>query len=177
MRRIEVKAYDQEWSSLYEREIGVIKRILGSNLLSIHHIGSTAVPGLQAKPIIDIMPVVKDIDEVDKCNEAMIEAGYHPRGENGIIGRRYFHKGKDNRTHHMHIYEKGSKDITRQLAFRDYLRAHPHRAAAYGSLKMELAKQYPFNVDAYIQGKSELVLEIEKEALQWSEAIGGTSND
>lgn len=109
-----------------------LNQILKNEIIDIHHIGSTSVPGLSAKPIIDIMPVVKDINIVDKYNEEMQGIGYEPKGENGISGRRYFEKGGDNRTHHVHIYQVGSYEIKRHLAFRDYLREHIEVKKVYG---------------------------------------------
>lgn len=123
--------------------------------------------GLNAKPIIDILPIVKDINIVQKYEEEMISIGYEPKGENGIPGRRYFQKGGDNRTHHVHIYQIGSSEIKRHLAFRDYLRNHPDVKKCYGELKMILAQQFPYDIEAYINGKENLVREIEKRAMDW----------
>jgi GrpB-like predicted nucleotidyltransferase (UPF0157 family) len=81
------------------------------------------------------MPVVKDIGLVDRLNEKMRELDYEPMGEFGIPGRRYFHKGKEKRTHHIHIFQDGSPDIKRHLAFRDYLQSYPDVGARYGALK------------------------------------------
>lgn len=113
------------------------------------------------------MPVVIDIEMVDRFNTEMISLGYEPRGENGLPGRRYFQRGGNQRTHHVHIYEKGSPEITRHLAFRDYLRENEEDAKQYGTLKMKLAKQFPFNIDSYIKGKEALVKEIEVKAMEW----------
>src|SRR5699024_9276959 len=134
-------------------------------LTDIHHIGSTSVPGLQAKPVIDIMPVVQHIDQVDKLNNALIAIGYEPKGEYGLPGRRYFRKGGDNRSHHVHVYEMHHPDIKRHLAFRDYLRAHPDTAKEYGELKGKLALQFPHDMNSYITGKTPLVVSIEKQAM------------
>ena len=98
-----------------------LKQIFGNEILAVHHIGSTSVQGLKAKPIIDIMLVVKDINVVDKFDNEMKNSGYDPKGENGIPGRRHFQKGGDNRTHHVHIYGVKSEQIERHLVFRDYL--------------------------------------------------------
>ena len=95
MRKIVVVDYRPEWAEAFEREAARIANVLGENMVAIHHIGSTSVPGLCAKPIIDIMPVVRDIGAVDECNEGFIALGYTPMGEFGIPGRRYFHKGGD----------------------------------------------------------------------------------
>lgn len=121
-----------------------------------------------AKPIIDLMPVVRDITAIDAFDTIMHEKGYLPRGEYGLPGRRYFIKGtEEKRTHHIHTYQQGHADILRHLAFRDYLIAHPARAGDYGALKLQLVEQSDGDKDAYIEGKDKLVQEIEVEALHW----------
>ncbi|GKV56131.1 hypothetical protein NCCP2222_20780 [Sporosarcina sp. NCCP-2222] len=167
MRKVEVLTYSDEWPLKFREAAKELQRVFGSELLAIHHIGSTSVVGLSAKPIIDIMPVVKEIARIDFFNQTMLELGYEAKGENGIVGRRYFQKGGDERTHHIHVYEEGSPEIGRHLAFRDYLREHPDMAEKYGELKEGLAKRYPRDVAAYIRGKEQLALEIEREALEW----------
>ncbi|MBK8985777.1 MAG: GrpB family protein [Chloroflexi bacterium] len=130
-------------------------------LVALHHIGSTAVPGLPAKPTLDIMPVVTDIAQVDALNPQMAALGYIARGEHGIAGRRYFRKGSDAfHTHHIHVYQAGSLEISRHLGFRDYLRAHPEAAAAYGRLKTSLAAQYRADPLAYTNAKADFITEI-----------------
>ncbi|MFT4416643.1 GrpB family protein [Fredinandcohnia humi] len=167
MRKVEVCSYNEKWAVLFAEEAKKLNLIFGNEIVAIHHIGSTSVPGLKAKPIIDIMPVVKDITYADKYNEEMQEIGYEPRGENGIPGRRYYQKGGDNRSHHVHMYQVGSDEIERHLAFRDYLKQHPNVMMSYGELKDRLAKQFPYDIDSYITGKDRLVKEIEAKALDW----------
>ena len=128
-QRIHVVPYDTNWERLFKEESALIGQILGPNLDCIHHIGSTAVFGLCAKPIIDILPVVFDLSAVDGQTGAFWAAGYEAMGEFGIPGRRYFRKGGDRRTHQLHIFEKTNvQEIERHLAFCDYLRAHPEKA-------------------------------------------------
>ena len=167
MRKVEVSSYNERWPAMFEEEVKMLYHIFGKEIISIHHIGSTSVPGLQAKPIIDIMPVVRDIYLIDSYNEAMREIGYIPKGENGIHGRRYFQKGGKKRTHHVHMFQVGSSNIKRHLAFRDYLRAHAEVKKRYGELKTQLAEQYPYDIESYIEGKNDLVKKIERKALQW----------
>ncbi len=154
---------------MYEEEASKLRRIFGSSLIEIHHIGSTSVVGLAAKPVIDIMPVVKDIDQVDRLNTAMITIGYEPKGENGLPGRRYFQKGGDQRTHHVHFFDIGNTEVDRHLVFRNYLRSHPDAVKEYGDLKKELSQRFPSNMEAYIRGKEQLVAAIEKRAIAWYE--------
>lgn len=167
LRKVEVCSYSKEWSLMFAEEVEKLKLIFGNEIIDIHHIGSTSVPELKAKPIVDIMPVVRDIDHVDKYNQEMQVIGYEPKGENGIPGRRYFQKGGDNRSHHVHIYQVGSYEIKRHLAFRDYLQRHPDVKKSYGELKGRLAKQFPYDIESYINGKEHLVREIEVKALNW----------
>lgn len=108
MRKVEVVAFSGEWEKKFVEEDILLQKIFGVEIQIIHHIGSTSVNGLSAKPIIDMMPVVRDINKIDTYNNAMIAIGYEPKGENGLPGRRYFQKGGDKRTHHIHIYEMGN---------------------------------------------------------------------
>lgn len=167
MRRVNVSPYSEEWPVLFAEESGQIKRILGEELVEIHHFGSTSVPGLAAKSIIDMLSVVKDIELVDRFNAELQIFGYEGKGENGIPGRRYFQKGGDERTHHLHIYQIGSPEIGRHLVFRDFLRAHPDAAEEYGELKLRLAKQFPYDIDSYINGKEGLATDIQGQAIAW----------
>ncbi|SDM76540.1 GrpB domain, predicted nucleotidyltransferase, UPF0157 family [Psychrobacillus sp. OK028] len=171
MRKVEVVAYSEEWNKKFEEEALQIQEILGSEIIAIHHIGSTSIKDLSAKPIIDMMPIVRDITKIELYNNTMISNGYIPKGENGLSGRRYFQKGGYNRTHHVHMYEQGNPEIERHLAFRDFLRVHSNIAKTYGDLKEALAKKFPYNIEAYINGKEKLAKEIEQKALQWCKDI------
>jgi GrpB-like predicted nucleotidyltransferase (UPF0157 family) len=168
MRKIIVVPYNPDWPVQFRAEAAKIAAIFGPDLVSIHHIGSTSVPGLSAKPIIDMMPVVRDIEGVDLFNPAMIRLGYQPRGEYGIPGRRYFVKGSDaNRTHHIHIFALGNPEVNRHLDFRDYLIAHPAEAQQYAALKAELARQFPHDIEGYMAGKDDFIKETIQKAQQW----------
>ena len=170
-QHVVVVPYNPQWPALYEQEAQSIGQILGENLTAIHHIGSTSVPGLAAKPIIDIMPVVRDLAQVDACSAQFEALGYEVMGEFGIPGRRYFRKGGEKRTHQIHIFERGNRrDIIRHLAVRDYLRAHSDEQAAYGALKRELAERYPYDIAAYCDGKEAFVQALEQRALDWYHA-------
>ncbi|MCG7410256.1 GrpB family protein [Paenibacillus sp. ACRRX] len=153
-----VTEYNNNWKQKFSEESQIIKDILGDELIGIHHIGSTSVPGLISKPIIDIMPVVKDITRIDAINKQMKEARYECMGEFGIKGRRYFRKGGNNRTHQVHMFQGDNKeDINRHLAVRDYLQTHPDEANRYGALKESLAQQFPNDIQAYMDGKDAFV--------------------
>ncbi|WP_337014073.1 GrpB family protein [Pantoea sp. AS142] len=139
MRKIIVVPYDNKWPEMFEAESLLIKILLGGVAKDIHHIGSTSVPGLSAKPVIDILLEVSDINELDGYNRAMINAGYVARGENGIPGRRYFIKGGDKRSHQVHAFAVGDMQVLRHLVFRDYLRENTNIAEKYAELKHSAA--------------------------------------
>lgn len=167
MRHVVVKPYQEEWQQQFQQEAQTLHNLFRSLVVDIHHIGSTAVPGLAAKPVIDLLPVVTNLEQIDAFNARMEALGYEPRGENGLPGRRYFQKGGDNRTHHVHVFEAGNPEIERHLVFRDYLREHPEEAQQYGDLKLQLARLYPTDIASYIEGKHDLVQRLEKQATAW----------
>lgn len=168
-RRVEVTPYQEQWTRLFASEAEELKKIFGLQLVQIHHIGSTSIPGMAAKPVIDIMIEVSDINEVDRYNLEMESLGYEPKGENGIPERRYFQKGGNERSHHVHIYQTGNEQIDRHLQFRDYMIAHPEDAKQYSELKTSLAKQFPESIDDYIEGKDAFVKEMDRKASEWKE--------
>ncbi|WP_065235420.1 GNAT family N-acetyltransferase [Legionella brunensis] len=161
MRIIQVVPYNPQWSLLFEQEAAQIRNALGANCFEIHHIGSTAVPGLAAKPVIDMVPVVKDIRKVDDANDAMQALGYEVKGEFGILFRRYFQKGGDLRTHNIHVFEINNPEIERHLRFRDWMRSHKEDRDTYANLKRELAKKHPDDILAYCLGKDAFITDID----------------
>ena len=168
LRVVEVVPYDPAWPARFEAEAAHIRAALGDTLIGIEHIGSTSVPGLAAKPIIDMIPLVRDVTELDSKIGAMAAIGYTPRGEFGLPGRRYFRKGSAYaRVVHAHAYQIDNPEVERHLAFRDYLRTHPEALAAYASLKHELAQRHPTDIVAYMDGKDGLIKQLEAEALVW----------
>ena len=168
MRKTKILPWTTEWEMLYHREEIILKDIFKDELIEVFHIGSTSIPPVGiAKPIIDILVVVNNIENVDLFNDQMKSNGYEPRGENGIQGRRYFPKGKDNRTHHVHIFQTGNKAIQTHLDFKKYLLAHPHEAKKYGDLKRTLAKQFPDNTHQYQDGKEGFLNELVEKVKVW----------
>lgn len=167
MRKVIVTPFQTEWKKTFLQEAERVQEVFKEELITIHHIGSTAVPGLAAKPTIDMMPVVISIWQVDLFIKDMETLGYIFLGEYGLKGRRYFYKGEDEHTHHVHIFQKDSDEVKRHLAFRDYLITHPETAEKYSKLKLKLAAQYPNDIAAYIQGKNNFVKEVEQQALKW----------
>lgn len=169
---VTVVPYSHLWETAYKEEKQKLINFMNDILVEIYHIGSTAVKGLPAKPIIDIMPVVTNIALVDKYNHEFEAIGYECMGEFGITGRRYFRKGGDLRTHHIHVFEQSNqKDIIRHLAVRDFLRAHPDIASEYGKLKIKLATKFPEDIKGYCDGKDDYVKQLEKKALMWYQSV------
>lgn len=166
-RIIKVVNYDPQWVESYQVESASIRNALEGMDVRLHHIGSTSVPGLMAKPVIDILIEVPDVAAIEGYNGAMKAIGYIPKGEFGIAGRRFYLKGLYNRTHHIHAFNVGTPDVLRHLAFRDYLIAHPDIAIEYGELKAWVADVCDNDNDVYCAGKSDFVQEHEKKALAW----------
>ena len=161
-RIVEVIPHNPNWEQKFKAEAKKIEGIFEEIFVNIYHIGSTAIPLVKAKPVIDIMVEVKDINKVDSYNKQMEELGYEALGEYGITKRRFFQKGGDNRTHHVHIFEKGSPQIKRHIDFKDYLIPHPEIAGEYSRLKEKLAKKYRYDIDKYQEGKDNFIKKIDK---------------
>jgi GrpB-like predicted nucleotidyltransferase (UPF0157 family) len=165
MRTIEVVPHDPAWAQAARNESARLLAVFAPRLLRIHHIGSTAIPGIKAKPVIDLLVEVDDIQVIDTYNDRIVGLGYLPKGEYGITGRRFFIKGtEDIRTHHIHVYQAGNADIARHIEFRDYLRVHPKEAQAYSLIKEHLAQKFPHDADNYVKGKTDFIKDIEQKA-------------
>jgi GrpB-like predicted nucleotidyltransferase (UPF0157 family) len=151
---IEVVAYDPRWPLRYQRERDRIAAALGENAVAIEHVGGTAVPGLPAKPVIDIMVGVPDIERAGQAVAGLINLGYQyvPELESELPERRYFRRGSPD-TYHVHMVAVSSDFWEEHLLFRDYLRTHPQAAEEYGKLKRGLASRFRFDRDAYRAGK------------------------
>ncbi len=152
--------YDHRWPARYEEERAKILKAIGDKLVLIEHIGSTAVLGLAAKPIIDIMAAVRRLADAEACIGPLQRIGYQyvPEYELELPERRYFHKGSpESRMHHLHIVEITSDFWRRHLLFRDYLRAHLEVAREYEGLKRRLAERHRFDRQAYTEAKTEFV--------------------
>ncbi len=149
------RAHD-DWALAYEQERARIVAALGEQLLDIQHVGSTSIPNVPAKPILDILIAVRDFDEATVCVGPMIAIGYTYRGENGIPRRHYFVKG-DPRTHHVHMLEIQSDDWREILRFRDLLRLNPVLAGEYAREKERLVLLHSGNREVYQQEKDKIV--------------------
>jgi len=144
-------------------------RVLGPNLRDVHHIGSTSVPGLAAKPIIDLMPLVASLEELDRARGLVEALGYSWHGELGIPGRRYCALTDESgaRRAQLHFFRWDSPHAVRHIAFRDYLRAHPDVARAYEGEKRRARDAHPGDSHAYSDEKAAWVGAREAEAVAW----------
>lgn len=165
-----VVPYDPLWPEQFEEAERELEGAIGANLLAIHHIGSTSIPGIYAKPTIDMLGVVADLAALDAAADGLVALGYEARGEFGIPGRRYFPRNNaaDERTHQLHAFRAGSQHIGRHLAFRDFLRAHPDVAQEYSELKRRLATAHMHDREAYMDGKDPFIEETEARSLVWA---------
>jgi GrpB-like predicted nucleotidyltransferase (UPF0157 family) len=164
--KAEITHFDPEWTNIYKAESLKVTEAL--RLRSLHHIGSTAIHGIYAKPIIDMLGEVDDIEKVDALNPRIEKIGYESLGEFGIAGRRYFRKDVDGvRKFHLHVFEKESDEALRHLRFRDFMNAHPEWARKYSDLKRELARVCEGDMDKYIDGKHGFIKNIHRLSLSF----------
>ena len=168
-QRIVLAAHDARWAERFAEEAALIRAALRDVVIDLHHIGSTAIPGIAAKPIIDMLAVVSSLDALDRASSSLDPLGYESKGEFGIVGRRYFRKDSAAgiRTHHLHAFAAGSGEIARHLNFRDYLRAHPAEARKYEALKLSLAERTLGDWNLYTEGKEGFVREMDQRAAAW----------
>jgi len=161
-RAVEVVRYDERWPEAFRREERRLAVLLGPVAVAIHHIGSTGVPGLWAKPVLDVLVETADLSMIDHIEPAFVAAGYVPKGEYGVEGRRYFSrpKGRELKTH-VHVFQEGDPAVARHLLFRNFLRLHTGVAEEYCALKRELAHECGGDADAYQAGKGGFISQIE----------------
>jgi GrpB-like predicted nucleotidyltransferase (UPF0157 family) len=160
--------YSPTWPSEFEQEAARLQALLDDDLITIHHVGSTSVPGLAAKPIIDLLPIVRDIAQIDVCTPMLEAAGYKAWGEYGLPGRRFFTKDRGAyRTHNVHIYQTGDPDIERHVAFCTFLRSHAKIRDEYAALKRQVYACHPADIEAYNDGKNDWIKSLEPVAIEW----------
>ena len=163
-RNIVVLPYDEKWKQAFLDIKSELAAALGPLALSIEHVGSTSVPGLAAKPIIDIDVVVRKTN-LESAIKALATIGYEHEGNGGIEGREMFkYSGKEHlMDHHLYVCPEDSRELKRHVLFRDYLRSHPDAVQAYSQIKKEAAKLYPHDIDSYINHKGTVIEKIYKE--------------
>ena len=158
---------DPDWPRQAQDLGARLGEVLGANLLRCHHVGSTSIPGLWAKPIVDLLPEVADIEALDRMQDRLEAAGYEYRGEFGLVGRRLLllHQG-ERRISNLHCYQQGDPGVLRHLAFRDYLRSRPDRVQEYEAVKKHCRELHPLDLQAYNGCKDAWIRRVEGEALQ-----------
>jgi len=172
-REMNVVAYDPNWPALYNQEKAALEDVLGELMIGIQHFGSTAIPGMSAKPTIDVMVLVQEIKAVDTYDEAMIQAGYEPRGEAKIPGRRFFRRFEadgENHAAHIHVYEPDNAHVKRELMFRDYLMIDNEAFRQYEHMKLEASERFRFSPKEYTDAKTECITEIMAKAREFYQA-------
>lgn len=173
IRTIEVCPYQEDWPLAFAKEKAAILSVLPQNMrVQIHHIGSTSVPGLSAKPIIDLLMEVDSLAKLDQAAPKLEQLGYLVKGEFGIPGRRYFQKGEINRSHQLHAFVLDSYGAKRHLAFRDYLRQFAEHRQAYEAIKLEGARLYRLDPAGYVAHKNDFIQLHEQKALAWAQKEG-----
>ncbi len=173
-RLVKIASYNPKWPQMFENEVALLKSALGDNLIEIHHIGSTSIPNLSAKPVIDMIAVVTDLSKVDQVTNEVQALGYEDKGEFWIPFRRFFQKNylqkhDDNvtyliPTHHLHIFEQENPEIDHHLKFRNFMRENKNARDLYEKLKRQLAKEFPDDINSYCQGKDNFITDIDNQA-------------
>lgn len=160
MTRVLVVEYSKEWPKTFEQLRDRIWPAVSDFALAVEHVGSTAVPGLAAKPVIDLCVVVESRADIPLGIERLIQLGYAHSGDLGVPDREAFRRPEGLPRHHLYLSPKDSLSLRNHLALRDYLRANSGASNAYGALKRRLAEQFPNDIDSYIEGKTAFILEI-----------------
>lgn len=152
--------YDPDWLKLYQVEASALSELFSDELLAVHHVGSTSIPGIVAKPEIDIFVVLRSVDGIHAFDDGMEALGYRVRGEGPEGGRFYYSKNVDGkRTHKVHAAAAGHPTLCETLLFRDYLRRNSERAEAYGRLKLKLEAENSGGMAEYLEGKGPFIQE------------------
>jgi len=163
-KRVEVLPYDTVWPLRFEEVREHLLGILSGQKVRIEHVGSTSVPDLAAKPVLDIDIALEKAEDFEEVKSLLEANGYYHMGDLGIIGREAF-KYQDKpqlMRHNLYVLSEGADELRRHLAFRDWLRSHPDDREAYAQVKMAAAQHFPNDIDAYIDSKSDVILEIYK---------------
>ena len=154
---IAVVPYSEEWPATFEALKARAESALGPLVRRIEHVGSTSVPGLPAKPIVDIDVVIERDDQLDDVIERLATLGYEFESDKGVAGRYAFRSPSGSPNHHLYVCAQDNPELHRHLVFRDYLRRHPEEAAAYGELKQQLAQEHPVDRSTYGDGKKDWI--------------------
>lgn len=160
--------HDPAWAERFGEAADLLRATIGPWVTGgIHHVGSTAVPGLDAKPIIDIAVGIESLEASQPCIALLSPIEYLYSPYQAEVMHWFCKPDPARRTHHLHLVPSGSARLEDEIAFRDYLRAHPVRAAEYGNLKHRLAEEHPEDREAYTRAKSSFIISVIAEARVW----------
>lgn len=160
MRTIVVVEHDPAWPAQFESLRSRIHPAVSDIAAAIEHVGSTSVPGLAAKPIIDMVIVVPEAARIPEAIDRLAPLGYGHRGDLGVEGREAFSRPDDLPPHHLYLCPHGNLSLRNHLTLRDHLRAHEADARAYGALKKRLAREFTHDIDSYMDGKTDFIVGI-----------------
>jgi GrpB-like predicted nucleotidyltransferase (UPF0157 family) len=163
-KRVIVVPYDYRWKKEFQKIKLYLEKALENSIIAIEHVGSTSVEGLSAKPIIDIDAVIKNYDDFQNVKSRLEGLGYYHEGDLGIKDREAFEYTEKHEfiIHHLYVCPQNSQELKRHIAFRDYLRTHKEDRDKYSEIKLQGAKEYPTDIDSYIETKSPYITEIYK---------------
>jgi GrpB-like predicted nucleotidyltransferase (UPF0157 family) len=165
--------YSPDWPAEFQREAARLRELLPGEIVTVHHIGSTSVPGLAAKRVIDLLPLIRSVSRLDDLTGNLEAAGYKAWGEYGLPGRRFFTKDHNGyRTHNLHFYEANDPDVERHLAFCAFLRKHDSIRDEYGAMKRALFLRLEPDMEAYNAAKDDWIKQVERLALAWYRGAG-----
>jgi len=168
-RPVRIVDYDRRWPGLALVESARLADGMGAALIRVEHVGSTAVPGLGAKPIIDLCPVVTRLSDLDRRQKAVEALGYVWRGEFGVPERRFCSRDIAGlRRFQLHCFAEGAEELARMLAFRDFLRTHADEARGYAAEKRKAAAAHPSDILLYNDAKSSWIVSCRERAMAWA---------
>jgi GrpB-like predicted nucleotidyltransferase (UPF0157 family) len=174
--KVIVAPYDSEWPCLFSELGAKLRKALGDVALRIDHIGSTSIPGMAAKPIIDVLISVADFEPLDAFRIPIESVGFVYRPNDQLIERdlskRYFREKPADRRTHIHVRRSGSWSEQLALLFRDYKRTHSDVAMDYAELKYRLAEQYPDDRHSYSTSKGPFIWDVTVKADKWNQEVG-----
>jgi len=172
--RICIDEWSLDWVAQFQSRAAAIRTALGAGALRIDHIGSTSVPGLAAKPIIDIQVSVSGFEDMARFTIPMATIGYVWRKDNPILTRRYFRERPGDRRTHIHLRRSGSWNEQWTLLFRDYMRSHPEEHEPYAALKRQLAERFQTDTMGYTEAKGDHLWSVIRRADLWAGELGWT---
>ena len=164
-RHVVVEEYDEGWERDFRAIEAEVRSAVGELAVRVEHVGSTSVPGLAAKPVIDLDVVIRDRSDLGETIGRLAAIGYTHEGDLGIPGREAFaYEGREHlKKHHLYVCAEDSEELRRHVAFRDYLRSHPEAVREYARIKREGAALHPYDIDGYIAHKAPFIERIYRE--------------